>query len=305
MTIRKPTQPSLFFLQVVAVVGVSLLLNVTSSSSSSYYSSIQALDKYGNSIQLSHARQASHQHGTLVLVGQSSSNKDGHDVVCVSLQQPTPPYRIKKNKNNRHDNDMIQIISTNTKNKMAMICTGIKADALYLIQKMKAYYIKTWERYDMSLNDDASRMVRGISQVLLDFMGYARSKEFLDAIGPVLEQSTDSSGTNEWARPLGVQTMLISTADPITLIEPSGVTNQYTACAMGRDSTACAEELERMYTRDITTEALRELLEDIIQRKVIDEHPNMYEKAELRIETLTKNGVECYTKIVSTKAKQN
>ena len=174
----------------------------------------------------------------------------------------------------------------------SMICTGIKADARWLLHAMREYQARTWERYDTAATP--KRVALAVAQVLLDFMGYARNQEFLDGVGPVLAERS-------WARPLGVQTLVVAHQAPLTLLDPSGVMEEYSAHAMGRDSQVCLDELELLYTPNMTTEELQELLVDIVQRRVIFENPNMYEKAELWIETLTERGVERSTRMATTK----
>lgn len=301
---RPASSRTLLLLLVLSILTVSTLSSSSTSSSSSYYSSIKALDKYGNSIQLSHAREASQQHGTLVLVGIANEG----NIVCVSVSLPpkigtmmmmkmSPSSESQQQQQQKRMMHPISKSNTGSGTVM-MICTGIKADIRWLVQTMREYQARTWERYDAPSSSSTANLKRvtwALSQVLLDFMGYARNREWMDGVGPVLMSTTKNDrSSSSWSRPLGVQTLVVSYQTPyLTLLDPSGVVMaDYNAYALGRDSPVCLDELELLYTPTLTTEELQELFVDIVQRKVIDENPTMYDKAELCIETLTEHGVE-------------
>ena len=278
-----------------------------SSSSSSSYSSIQALDQYGTSLPLFNARQASQQHGTLVLAAISSSRQ----IVILSLHSSPRPGIIPLSSSASSTSSasaaatkqtmLYSLIplpnpdTPNNNNIIMMIGTGVKADVEWLRTTLRQYLSQTWERYQ-----DTSTFIWAISHLLLQFMNPTPS--YSHAVGLTTTKTP-------WARPCGVQVLLVqlstltttsssaSSATPVlTLVEPSGVCQDYWAYAMGRDSQVCQREMKLQSKRiqDMTTEDIQEWLVDIVQRKVVNENPTRFgnDEAELWMETVTQHGVE-------------
>jgi 20S proteasome alpha/beta subunit len=269
----------------------------SSSSSSSSYSSIQALDQYGTSLPLFNARQASQQHGTLVLAAISSSQQ----IVILSLHSSSRPGTIPLSSTSTSLSatkqtmlySLIPLLNPDTPNNnniIMMIGTGVKADVEWLRTTLRQYLSQTWERYQ-----DTSTFIWAISHLLLQFMNPTPS--YSHAVGLTTTKTP-------WARPCGVQVLLVqlssssstTTTPVLTLVEPSGVCQDYWAYAMGRDSQVCQREMKLQSKRiqDMTTEDIQEWLVDIVQRKVVNENPTRFgnDEAELWMETVTQHGVE-------------
>ncbi len=70
-------------------------------------------------------------------------------------------------------------------------------------------------------NSDTYLACTGI-KTLLEFMGYNRQAELSDGISTPQEEKE----TTTWARPLGIQTLILTPSRPIVLVEPSGVSHE-------------------------------------------------------------------------------
>ena len=174
-----------------------------------------------------------------------------------------------------------------------MIGTGVKADVEWIRNTLRQYLSQTWERYQ-----DTSTSLWAISHLLLQFMNPTPS--YSHAVGLTTTKTP-------WARPCGIQVLLLqlstataattttTTIPALTLVEPSGVCQNYQAYAMGRDSQVCREEMKlQPKIHDMTTEEIQEWLVDIVQRKVVNENPSRFgnDETELWMETLTQHGVD-------------
>lgn len=244
---------------------------VTASSSSSV-TSVTALDRYGNSIQLQNARQAAIRHGRLVVAAKFHN----HDVVVVvSIYTPQPGKVISTK------GVLSKICSSGY-----VACTGVKADATYLVEHLREYCKQVWNRFDIS-DIPQDRMTQALSKtILLEFMGYNRAAEFCDGI----VQKSDEDEVS-WARPLGIQTLVIGPSSPIALVEPSGVVQQRADyVAMGKDSDAVMRALQERFPteKDATLEEFKDLLIDAIQQTV----EGQKQSTELIVEVVSEDGIE-------------
>jgi 20S proteasome alpha/beta subunit len=157
--------------------------------------SVRALDKFGNLQQLKHAREASLRHGRPIVAAANESTilvvSIGNKPVVTNLSLPQQC------------------------NPMAICCSGIKGDANWLISQLQEYTTTIWERYNHS-DVSSPAIAYYISKLLLSFQQYDLDQEFQSSINI-------ANPKHEWARPLGVQTMIISLSNPkILMIEPSG-----------------------------------------------------------------------------------
>jgi 20S proteasome alpha/beta subunit len=248
---------------------LSLLEIAVSSSTLSSYTPVTALDKYGNSIQLKHAREAASRHGRLIVAARSSS-----EVVVVSVYTP------KLGQITTNSCVLQRLLLGDT--SVFLACTGVKADATWLLRTMRDYSVRLWERYDLEILG-TRRISQAISQALLEFMGYNRNQEYHDGV------SLSKSGKNDdaWARPLGIQTLLIS-PQSLTLVEPSGIAqSELSYVAVGKESAAIQRILREKYRPDLSTKEMQEILMEIIRETVEGQA-----LAELVVEVVSKDGVE-------------
>jgi 20S proteasome alpha/beta subunit len=250
------------------------------------------LNKYGNSIQLEHAREASERHGRLVVAGLSQEG----DVVVVSLYTPRlgivddSPYLMHALQNTSHGQKNVCCL---------MVCTGVKADVTWLVQCLRDYQKRQWERYDDSDDDNISstttNVVKAISTALLDFMGYKREAELVDGAGLVVtrrggDDDNDSDSTG-WARPLGVQTLVLRHGSPITLLQPSGVAQSFYAYAMGKGGATARRLLEEQFqSNTLSTGQVKDLLLEIIKDVVSDTAAQKKNRMEVTVEILSRHG---------------
>ena len=216
-------------------------------SSSSYYTSMRALDKFGNAVPLKHAREAALRHGRLVVAAtakMSHATKDnadddpeerivvvsvGHRKLLSSLTLPLALTTISTNNNNNND----QYLHSHSESppplmtpKVAMCCTGVRSDADWLTRQMQAYVAKVWERYDMHPMSTGA-LAHWLARLLGRYQQPSSTAEDDDddewqsAIsrrGASMISSRMSRTRQEQefesalSRPLGVQTCLLSTS---------------------------------------------------------------------------------------------
>lgn len=253
------------------------LPQVICSSSQSSYTPVTALNKYGNSQQLQNARQAAARHGRLIVAARTSSNK----VIVVSVYTPKLGQLQSKN-------GVLQPLWSSD-NGTFLACTGIKADATWLLKTARQYSKRLWDRYDVS-SASQERTTRALSHTLLEFMGYNRAQEWSDGV-PVEQRGKDDDDEPSWARPLGIQTLIISPSFPIVFVEPSGVAQSLDYVAVGKDSDAVMRALgERFPLKDeATEEEIKDMLVEII-RKTIEGVQK--QSIDLIVEVASKDGVE-------------
>jgi len=232
---------------------------------SSPYSAVTALDKYGNSVQLKNAREAATRYGMPVVAATCTEG-----VVVVSVHKPRLGILSQPT--------LIHTLSLHAP-PMGIVCTGIKADAKWLVSTMRDYQKRNWESYDLK-NLSRKRSQQVSAQALLTFMGYNRDKELHDGL------VVDSEET--WARPLGVQSMLVSSDGPITLVDPSGTSQHFNAQAIGKNSREVNAKLEERYEPHQSVQEVQQLLVDIL-KEVFDDAGN---DSELVVDILTPDGIE-------------
>ena len=248
----------------VTVLIIGFVCRTAVASTDSNYIAVTALDKYGNSVQLQHAQEAATRYGIPVVAATCS---DG--VVVVSIRRLRPEISTPQ--------ALIQTSSLHPPH-VGIVCAGLKADAKWLISILRDQRKHIWETFDLN-NLSRKRSQEVIAQALLTFMGYNRDKELHNGL------AVDSEDT--WARPLGVQTMILSHDGPITLIEPSGAIQHYHAHAIGKKCQECNEKLEERYNPLRSAQEVQNMLIDIM----LELHESSGEDSELFVEVLTSEGV--------------
>lgn len=214
----------------------------------SSYMSVRALDEYGHSVQLKHAVEAARRHGRLVIAGQSASN----ETVVVSFGQKPVVHLVSLSTvaSFQQTNDVRnERVAAAAFDAVALCCTGIKGDASWLIDRVREHCTEIWNRYDHHL--DAPAVSHVVSRLLGSFQGEDMDAEWQ----PGVKREKSS-----WARPLGIQTLILSQQTPILLVEPSGrvlaatnfngeTSNEgrdgWRIAAIGKDSNIVLEKLRR------------------------------------------------------------
>jgi len=274
------------FYWVCIITAFCLFLCGSVAASPSPYASVTALDKYGHSVQLRHAGRAASKFGRLVVAARSNSNEN--TVVVVSIRTPKPGIILPGNNSNH---GVLQQVFSDA--DLWMVCTGVKPDANWLLQQMRDYSKRIWERYDVAPSQ--TRLADALSEALLNFMGYDRKVEWHDGAGPVIINKDDQS----WARPLGVSTLVVTPFSKIILVEASGVQHVLRAYAIGRDSDLVNQQLKGKYKSDMRTEEVKDLLVDVVRTALLKEANDAAyspdKKVELVVEVVSAGGVKVDT----------
>lgn len=252
----------------------------SSGNSPSSYTSVRALDKFGNSVQLKHAREAAQKHGRLVI---AASNAKNDAVVVVSLGNRPVVHSITLPtlESDHHPDD--------DRHFLAMCCTGVKGDANWLIYQVQQHVAQIWERYNY--HPRGPSIAHFVARLLGSFGGEDINKEWQPSI---------RREKIEWARPFGVQTMILSTQHPcILLVEPSGRVMATTTkkkgegtfwCAMGKESGLVQERFGRTELEDEGT--VSNLQEKLVQQLLETASTTRNSITEVMVEVLTVVGIE-------------
>jgi 20S proteasome alpha/beta subunit len=259
----------------------------------SSYTSMRALDKFGTSVQLMHAREAAARYGRLVVAARCHplSVSDAASVVVVSVgnhkmvRSITLPLSADRQTSDKKDNK-----GTNS-GFVAICCTGVKSDADWLIRYMQRYAANVWERYDHHPMG-TSALAHSISRLLGSYQDDDLEEEWQSAIGRQNKKNAQDQLESPLSRPLGVQTLLLSTDsgrdEPnLLLVEPTGrvfkaeTTEFFSFVTMGKQSDILNERLLRSTLKtpsELEKLLIREILETL--------SPSRNEVTELLVETI-------------------
>jgi 20S proteasome alpha/beta subunit len=239
-------QPTMVKLLIFMLLMPALRYSLTLASTPeiSPYRSARALDQYGNSEQIQNAKKAATLHGTLVVAAYDTAKK--HTIV-LSLRDRSHSGFIASN-------DMVQLIHRNpsfirsSSQHVAMVCTGIKGDANWLVERVRAYSHRVWTRYNTFL--DSSGAASAVAQYMLRFWGYEdEDEEWAPSL--LLDEMKRQGNQHIWSRPLGLVVMILSSQLPyVYVVEPSGIIQQYRAFAMGKHSNNVLEKLSEVINQD-------------------------------------------------------
>ena len=184
-----------------------------SSSSSDSYASVRALDGFGNSKQVEYAQQAASAGGRLVLVAAATQDDESSSTIVVVVSMGTTPlvHRISLHHPNTDHAE--------TDGMLALCGVGFQGDLAWLVHQLRTYCKTIWERYD-SPTVSVSSIAHVVSHLMSRFQGYPVQDELWN---PLLQDS--SSDEQEWARPLGLDVLLLSTTrsnNAMLRVDPSG-----------------------------------------------------------------------------------
>jgi 20S proteasome alpha/beta subunit len=266
------------FILLIPALRYSLASASTPETSS--YRSARALDQYGNSEQIQNSKKAATLHGTLVVAACDTAKN--HTIV-LSLRDRSHSGFIASN------NDMVQLIHRNpsfirsSSQHVAMVCTGIKGDANWLVERVRAYSHRVWTRYNTFL--DSSGAASAVAQYMLRFWGYDdEDEEWAPSL--LLDEMKRQDNQHIWSRPLGLVIMILSSQLPyIYVVEPSGIIQQYSAFAMGKYSNNVLEKLSEVI--NVEGGDLQGRLLNLIQSVI----PSNKKDTVIHIEILSETGV--------------
>ncbi|KAG7356796.1 TIP41-like family protein [Nitzschia inconspicua] len=266
-------------LDFVKIGGIAVAASTSSSDSSSYVS-VRALDKFGNAKQVSHALEAAKRQGRPVIVavvkcngaddataltGPRSSTSETNEpqsfLVAVSLGTAPILHSLQ-----------ITAPGDTVSTCLAMCCTGIKGDANWLVQQIQTFSASVWERYNIPSDQiSTATIAHVVARLMIRFACYAEDREWNSNVGlPGVKSSNskdedgqDNGASSKWSRPLGLQSMILSTASSATpgllQIDPSGriltafaqsSSGRVLTAAMGRDSDKVQSRLLKLFEND-------------------------------------------------------
>lgn len=251
-TYRNRTRSALFafFLWLVGVrasrAGVS---SVSTNLVKNAYENQRALDSYGNAVQLKHAKEAANSQGRLFIIVKRLD--DTWVVTRASL-----PNHLEEEKGSPSSSSFVHLLHPLRDGKyQAVVCTGVKADASWLVRKLREYHRDVWDRYGGYGGDTVSI----IACLKRSFWGY-KDTSWLGSL-----QRKDS-----WARPMGIVSVLITDqANKLYSVEPSGAieTHDRFHCIGKGAEISNSEVASRLNSIDIENdEELRETLVEIITK---------------------------------------
>ena len=254
------------------------------------YVPVAALDEYGQSSQLRNAMLASSKHGKLILAAKANDNSG---IVVCSTFTYNDYEDVDLEKDHRHR--LIQVIALDQSSSndacTALVCSGLRADAVLLIRLLRDYARRVWDYYDVLAN--AGRVAEAMVEILSSCMNHDDSDTLVDGAGPVIADKDFSM-----ARPFGVSSFVIGTnrkgaastqsaTCTLVSVDPSGIQQEWVANAMGRNSDEARRLLEKEWTTNMSLEQIRDCCESII-RRLENENSNLDDSNKLIIsETLT------------------
>ena len=279
-------QSLLFYYYYYIVLSCLVIYNVQASSSSSY-SSIANLDKYGNCVQIKNARLSSLKYGTPIIaaISTTTTNKSGNmddDKIVVCSIEPSTKYYNQLGRRIKKKNEGTPVIhfltpptsSSNVEGQVvvAMVTSGLQADGTFLISSLRRYGIRVWERFDKIPN--CHRMAQACSQLFLTFMGYDVENEISDGIKEVIP-SRDGENSFQMARPFGVSALLLGihnnnhqkkNAAEIKFVEPSGIiSDSVYARALGKESERANKLLKEKWKENMNIQQVKDMCISIMK----------------------------------------
>jgi len=187
----------------------------------------------------------------------------------------------------------------------AIVSTGIRSDALFLLGQLQQHLSQYWFRYD-SLPSPTTQMVKMARDVLLDFLGYDRREEMSSLCGvgsAAPSYAEDEDGDSKRAgRPLGVCSFILGfdTSRPtLTSVKANGSSEKYVAQAMGIGSPLANDRLSKRWRRRMPRAEAHKMMGSILREIAIEkgwasEDDDHLERKDLTLvsETVTVSGIE-------------
>ncbi|VEU44989.1 unnamed protein product [Pseudo-nitzschia multistriata] len=263
---------------VFLLVSINALGNGSGDLSSSYVS-VRALDNYGNAVQLSHAKEAAQRYGRSVVVAVVDIV---HDQNNNSTGKQPEISRANEHKEHQtesveefHSSSFLMVISlgnspilhpiqlpleSDPTSLLAICFTGVKGDANWLLQQIQKYAADVWERYGTTVMS-VPAVSHVVARLLGRFAAQPEDREWQSSLGLPGKHDSDDDHQSSWSRPLGVQTMILSTGvqdvqkPKLLIVEPSGrvlnpLARSASGCvslaAMGKESDKIQARLSRL-----------------------------------------------------------
>ena len=187
----------------------------------------------------------------------------------------------------------------------AIVSTGIRSDALFLLGQLQQHLSQYWFRYD-SLPSPTTQMVKMTRDVLLDFLGYDRREEMSSLCGvgsAAPSYADDEDGDSKRAgRPLGVCSFILgfdTSLPTLTSVKANGASEKYVAQAMGIGSPMANERLSKRWRRRMSRSKAHEMMRTILREIAIEkgwasEDDDDLQRKDLTLvsETVTVSGIQ-------------
>lgn len=192
------------------------------------YVSFRTLDRYGNAIQLGHAKESARRYGRSVVVAviEISEQKNITEIT------PKRDHRQHKSKGRTDKLSSLSFLmvvsmgkspilqpiqlplvdeegSDDSSSLLAMCFTGVKGDANWLLQQIQKYSADIWERF-LTSTMSASVAAHAVARLLVRFAAQSEKHEWQSSLRIPGKQDRDDYRQSSWSRPLGVQTMILS-----------------------------------------------------------------------------------------------
>jgi len=277
---------TIFFLVFTTFTTTTIMVSASTTSDGGLYHSVRELDKYGNSVQLRNAAECSNRYGSLVIAAiacpSSSSNNDDKEeetgIVICTLRPYRPGIKPKKlieeecvytiaDNDISHDDDSNTIL-------LAFIGSGLQPDSTLLLNLLRSYARRWWDRYDdipsLDVMADVTRAVK------LGFMSYDTSKEISSlGVGTAIESDDDDEEESKMSRPFGVTSLLFGVQSngkmKIKSVHPNGVEASWVARAIGRHSMEANALLQRYWYKGMNVQQVKDMCLQIMREVLIGE----------------------------------
>lgn len=253
----------------------------------SAYTSMRALDKFGNSVQLRHAREAAIRHGRLIVAAKLRDVAVPAEIIVVSFGSRKLVHSLAL---------PFASAADDKSGTVAMCCTGVKSDAEWLTRHIQNLAARVWCRYDQT-SMATTALAYSIARLLGSYEGNDIDEEWQSTIqGIHMKRSSNNQGLDSsLSRPLGVQALVLSTRKgdkdtDLLLVEPTGRvftaerTKYMSFVAIGKQSEEVGERLLRA-TMENSAELEKCLVNEILEAL----SPSKNEITELIVETLRSN----------------
>jgi 20S proteasome alpha/beta subunit len=253
-------------------MGIVVESSSLSSSTASSYTSVTALDAFGNSQQLRNAQEASRRYGRLVVASLAcSSSETGRkdSIVVCSVWKPRWGLAREEEENVMK---MVKVVSGDDDEEMTAICmSGVSADATHLLGQLRNEAIRLyWDRFNT--NCPPKYVADCLSRLLLQFMGYDTSSEW-----SLFSLSDDN---NNMGRPFGISSLVLGISSrgneeaEILSVDPGGAQQSWVARALGRDSDEANRRLEQTWKDNMTVEETQTMCTHILRNIILEENDN-------------------------------
>ena len=284
-----------------------------STSSTTTYESVRALDRSGQALQLKHAQAAADEQGRLIIACRCNNNNS------VLIASPLPLHHHRRSPESL--THRIWARSTDDDNNNTYVtCTGVQADAAWLIRQLQTYgKIVTQKHHSATAASTAAVAQAAAALNRLLFWGYdnsdttsSNSRAKNNNAASLWQSSVQQAwqGQERWGRPVGVRTLVIaprannnsnnnnnSDGFRLQIVEPSGVIVERDAscccCCLGQQSSliqAKLEELLQSTNKDNAKPLLvdEDDVQELVRRAL--EATLVTPPAQMQVEIISRNG---------------